>query len=174
MDDTQLLFSTNTFLGLYIAKKFYGNRHYIWFTTSFHDSSQPKTSDPLCRCQMLLKTIATQDTHDEFLENIRIGMERGAQTKLDASAISKDESLKIRALIDKSRDEACIRDWCMPIVVITTWSEVKQFRVPLPADKKASSSSIEILCNEVPRSVFDIFNLEDIMNDYNPFRRGDI
>lgn len=174
MDDTQMLFSTNTFLGLYIAKKFYGNKHYLWFTTSFHESDQPKTSDPLCRCQMLLKTVATCDTHDEFLENIRMGMERGAQTKLDASTITKEESLQIRALVHNSRSEENIRNWCMPIVVVTTFGAVKDFVIPLSADKKASSSSIEILCSDVPRAVFDVVNLEDIMSDYRPFRRGDV
>lgn len=174
MDDMQLLFSTNTYLGLFISKKYYGDKHYLWFTTSFHEPSQPKTSDPLCRCQMLLKTVATHDTHDEFLEGIRIGMERGAQFNLDAERITKEDSLRIRALIDDSRKEQRIRDWCMPIVVITTWGRVKHYNQPLSADRKASADSVELLCRDVPRSVFEVVNLENIMVDYYPFSRGEI
>ena len=172
LDETQLLFSTNTYLGLYIAQRFYKKNHYLWFTTAFHNVSQPKTSDPLCRCQMLLDTIATKDTHDEFLEKIRIGMERGVQSNLKASIITEEESLQIRALIDLSRQELSIRDWCMPIVIVTTWSKVKPYNVKLSSDKMASSSSIELLCQNVPRSAFDVINLEDIMNRYAPFSRG--
>ena len=174
MDDSQLLFSTNTYLGLYIAQKFYHGKHYLWFASSFNDPKQPKTSDPLCRCQMMLKTVATKDTHDEFLEGIREGMERGVQTKLKEGCITEDTSLKIRKLIDVSRKEDEIRTWCMPVVLVTTWGLVKEYEKKLSADKKASSTSVEILCNNVPREAFDLINLEHIMNEYEPFRRGDV
>lgn len=123
---------------------------------------------------MLLKTIATHDKNDEFLKKIRIGMEQGAQAKLDGSIITQRESLTIRALIEDSRREQGIRDWCMPVVVITTWGRVKHYNVPLRDEEKASSSSVEILCRNVPRSQFDVINLEYIMNDYDPFRKEDI
>ncbi len=173
-DNAQLLFSTNTYSGLYIAKQYYEDKHYLWFAPLFHDPQQPKTSDPLCRCQMLLSTVATNDTHDEFLAKIRQGMEVGVQTKLKASVITEEESLEIRAIIDNSRKETGIREWCMPVVVVTTWSKVKQYRVELESNKKASSSSMELLCENVPRSVFDVIILEDIMNQYNPFKRGGV
>lgn len=174
MDDLQVLFSTNTYLGLYIAKKFYRDKHYLWFAASFNDPRQPKTSDPLCRCQMMLKTVATKDTHDEFMRGIREGMEYGVQVKLKEGCITEDTSLKIRKLIDASREEERIRDWCMPVILVTTWGRIKEYEQELTADKKASSTSVEILCNNVPREAFDLINLEHIMNEYPPFRRGDI
>lgn len=174
MDDLQLLFSTNTYLGLYIAKKFYNDKHYLWFASSFNNPRQPKTSNPLSRCQMMLKTVATKDTHDEFLKAIREGMERGVQEKLKKGCITEDISLKIRKLIDRSREEDSIRDWCMPVVLVTTRDRIKEYEQELTADKKASSISVEILCKNVPREAFDLINLEHIMNEYPPFRRGDI
>lgn len=174
MNDLQVLFSTNTYIGLYIAKTFYGNRHYLWFATSFNDPDQPKTSDPLCRCQMMLKTVATKDTHDEFMCKIRDGLEYGVQAKLKEGCITNDTSLKIRKLIEASREENQLRNWCMPVVLVTTWGRIKEYEKELTADKKASSTSSEILCNDVPRGAFDLINLEHIMNEYQPFRRGDI
>ena len=62
----------------------------------------------------------------------------------------------------------------MPVVLVTTWGRIKEYEKELTADKKASSTSSEILCNDVPRGAFDLINLEHIMNEYQPFRRGDV
>ena len=172
MDDLQMLFSTNTYIGLFIAQKFYDGKHYLWFATAFHDPNQPKTSDPLCRCQMMLKTVATKDTHDEFMNKIRENMERGVQMKLKEGFITEETSLKIRKLIDVSREEDSLRYWCMPVVLVSTWGRIKDFALTLASDKKASGASAEILCSGVPRNAFELINLEHIMNEYSPFRRG--
>lgn len=62
----------------------------------------------------------------------------------------------------------------MPVVLVTTRDRIKEYEQELTADKKASSISVEILCKNVPREAFDLINLEHIMNEYPPFRRGDI
>lgn len=101
-------------------------------------------------------------------------MQRGVQSNLDSARITKETSLQIRKLIDESRKEENLRNWCMPVIVITTWGQVAPYLAPLSPEQKASSTSIEILCEQVPRSTFDVMNLEHIMNEYAPFRRGEI
>lgn len=169
MDDNTLLFSANTYLGMYIAKKYYHNYHYLWFTTAFNDRSQPKSSNPFERCQMLLKAIATGDAHDDFIRNICDKMKEGVEVKLRENIITKDDSLKIRKLIEEARNDSPMGESFMPVVVITTWEKVKEFNKELDHSEKASSSSIELLCSDVPRDRFDIVNFEQLLNNIDPF-----
>lgn len=79
------LYSVGTQLAYKIAKRYYGNVHYVWRTTKFNSLEQPPTSNPATICKRYLEQIATGDRHTKEIEKIQRA--KKMQRDLTASVI---------------------------------------------------------------------------------------
>lgn len=100
------LYSVGTQLAYKIAKRYYGNVHYVWCTTEFNSSKQPPTSNPAKICKRYLEQITTGDRHTKEIENNMAGILKGAQAKLNCGIISKKEYDDIRSIVSVAEYEA--------------------------------------------------------------------
>ena len=118
------LYSVGTQLAYKIAKRYYGNVHYVWCTTEFNSSKQPPTSNPAKICKRYLEQITTGDRHTKEIENNMAGILKGAQAKLNCGIISKKEYDDIRSIVSVAEYEAFF-----PMLYIV---ESKKLRLPIP------------------------------------------
>ncbi len=65
-----LLYSVGTHLAYRIAKRYYNNIRYVWYTTAFNSPKQPPTSDPSRICSRYPEQIITGDRHTKEIENL--------------------------------------------------------------------------------------------------------
>lgn len=166
-NDHKLMFSTNTLLGYLIAEKYYHHVHYAWFTTQFDlGTSQPASSNPRAICNEILNAIASDDHHSEKLERICMGIQRGAYQKMKAGVIDEKQELEIRSLVQRAKSELYL---LMPVVYVSHWTMLNDYAEE--AEEKASNTSIEYICRELPRDAFDIIEMQELLNDIECFKR---
>lgn len=170
MNDSSTLFSTNTYLGYQIARKFYKDIHYAWFTTQFDfGNNQPASSNPRSICHDILEAIATNDHHCEKLERIKENILKGAYEKRKIGVINENQELDIRALVDRSYDEL---ELLTPVIFVSSWARLKDHCEKVSTDKTASKNSIEYLSRALPRDAFDIIDMKKLLSSIDCFNRG--
>ena len=165
----KVLFSANTYLGYVIAEHFYNHIHYAWFTTRFDfGTSQPASSNPRAICNEILNAVASNDHHCEKINRIGEKILVGAYSKRKEKTIDEEQEKTIRALVERSKKELYLM---MPVIYVASWDVIKDYCEIVDEKNKASTTSIEYLCRELPRHLFDIIELQELLNDVDCFRR---
>ena len=153
-----VLYSASTYLAYKIAKRYYGNVHYVWCTTEFHSINQPPTSNPATICKRYLEQILAGDRHALELGMNVAGILRGAEAKLKAGVISDSEHEEIRSILSVAE----YKDF-LPIVYIVYTSKVKDRCIEVLPSEKASDSSIEYKILDLKAGEFQIISFHDVL-----------
>lgn len=153
------LYSVGTQLAYKIAKRYYGNVHYVWCTTEFNSLKQPPTSNPATICKRYLEQITTGDRHTKEIENNVAGILKGAKTKLDSGVISEKEYDEIRSIVAVAEYEAFF-----PILYIVKSKNVKDRYVEVAVRERASDDAVEYKIEDLKENEFEIISFKDILN----------
>lgn len=153
------LYSIGTQLAYKIAKRYYGNIHYVWCTTEFDSPEQPPTSNPATICKRYLEQIKTGDRHAKELENNIAGILKGAKTKLNSGVISKKEYNKIRNIVSGAEYEAFF-----PVLYIVESKKVEDKCKEVAVKDRASDGAVEYKIDELKETEFEIILFKDILS----------
>lgn len=165
------LFSQSTKLAHKIDEKFYKNEHYVWCSEFIHDNKQPPTSDPVARCNRLLRIIKTGDRHAYEIDEHISGILAGARAKLNANVISAEQHQLICTYINSVDYEAF-----MPIIYIIDYNKVRDRCERISARDKASDSSSEIRIVDLKPDEYTIIDIDDLLRgvmDISKWNRGE-
>ncbi len=154
-----LLYSAGTQLAYQIAKRYYGNIHYVWCTTEFNSPKQPPTSNPATICKRYLQQITTGDRHATEIENNVVGILKGARAKLNSGVITKKEYNEIRSIVSAARYE-----YFFPVLYIVESRKVKDRCTEVVVQERASDDAVEYKIEDLKENEFEIILFEDILN----------
>lgn len=154
------LYSVGTQLAYKIAKRYYGNVHYVWCTTEFNSSKQPPTSNPATICKRYLEQIATGDRHTREIETNMAGILKGAKAKLNSGVINKKEYNEIRSIVSVAEYEAFY-----PILYIVESKKVKDRCLEVTISERASDDAVEYKIEDLKENEFSIISFKDILDN---------
>lgn len=153
------LYSVGTQLAYKIAKRYYGNIHYVWCTTKFNSSNQPPTSNPATICKRYMEQITTGDRHTKEIESNIAGILKGAKAKFDSGVINKSEYNEIRKIVSAAEYEAFF-----PIIYIVESKKVKDRYVEVDVGERACDDSVEYKIEDLKENEFEIISFKDILS----------
>lgn len=156
-----VLYSTNTWLAYTVAERFYGGEHYVWCTPYFSVrsappyASVPPTSCPGAIYHQLDAEVRAGDRHSGKIKENRDGIKRGAKVMLLAGTIDEHEHEEIEAIVDNAQ----IQEFRPMIYVIPAHLVADRLGRVAVADR-AHPLSVEYTIERLPRSAFDVIDLE--------------
>lgn len=153
------LYSVATQLAYKIAKRYYGNIHYVWCTTEFNSSIQPPTSNPATICKRYLEQITTGDRHTEEIEKNIVGILNGAEEKLSSGVIDRKKYNEIRSIVSVAEYEAFF-----PMLYIVESKKVKDRCIEVMVKERASDDAVEYKIKDLKEDEFEIILFKDILN----------
>ena len=153
------LYSVGTLLAYKIAKRYYKNIHYVWCTTEFNSSIQPPTSNPATICGRYLKQITTGDRHTIEIEKNKVGILKGAKTKLSSGVINKKQYNEIRSIVSVADYEAFF-----PLLYIVESKKVKERCVEVATEDRASDNAVEYKIENLKEDEFEVISFKDILS----------
>lgn len=154
------LYSVGTQLAYKIAKRYYGNVHYVWCTTEFNSLTQPPTSNPATICKRYLEQISTGDRHTKEIENNIVGILKGAKAKLNSGVIGKSEYNDIRSIVSAAEYEAFF-----PVLYIVESKKVKDRCIEVVVGDKASDNAVEYKVENLKEDEFEIISFKDFLSN---------
>mgnify|MGYP003298382734 CR=1 FL=1 len=159
---TPFLFSIGTEFSYLIDKRYYDNIHYVWCTTRFHDKSQPVTSNPQSICKRYLEQLLSGDRHTKEINDNKAGVLRGAQAKLDAGIIDKEQYEEICQLVNLAMYDAFF-----PVLYIIDVKKVGSKRcIEVETSYKASDASVEYKIVDLHDGEYEIINFKQLLSDF--------
>lgn len=154
------LYSVGTQLAYKIAKRYYGNVHYVWCTPEFNSLTQPLTSNPATICKRYLEQISTGDRHTKEIENNIVGILKGAKAKLNSGVIGKSEYNDIRSIVSVAEYEAFF-----PVLYIVESKKVKDRCIEVVVGDKASDNAVEYKVENLKEDEFEIISFKDFLSN---------
>ncbi len=159
IEKNPFLYSVGTQLAYKIAKRYYGNIHYVWCTTEFNSAKQPPTSNPATICKRYIEQIATGDRHTKEIRDNMAGILRGAKAKLNSGVINKQEYNEIRSIVSVAEYEAFF-----PILYIVESRKVKDKYKEVVVAERASDEAVEYKVENLQADEFEIISFRDILS----------
>lgn len=153
-----LLYSIGTELAYKIAKRYYGNIHYIWCTTEFNALRQPPSSNPATICKRYLEQISTGDRHTAEIDNNMVGILRGAKEKFNSGIIDGNEYNEIRSIVSVAEYEAFF-----PVLYIIETEKVKDRCIEVAVEDKASDNAVEYKITDLGENEFEVILFRDFL-----------
>ena len=154
-----LLYSIGTYLAYKIAKRYYGNVHYVWCTTEFSSTRQPPTSNPATICKRYLHQIATGDRHTKEIDNNMAGILKGAKAKLDSGVITDKAYNEIRSIVSAAEYESFF-----PMLYVIESRKVKNRCKEVSIVDKASDDAVEYKIEDLKENEFKAIFFKDILD----------
>lgn len=156
------MYSANTWLAYKVAKRFYNDEHYVWCAPYFdvralpmYDAALPPTSSPSEIYHNLAAEVLAGDQHSTKIKENKVGILKGATFKRKAGVINEQEEKDIAAIVEKAET----RDF-KPLMYVIPFKIVAKLVREVPVDERAHPLSVEYVIERLPRSKFDIINLE--------------
>lgn len=153
------LYSIGTYLAYKIAKRYYGNVHYVWCTTDFNSPQQPPTSNPATICKRYLEQIATGDRHTKEIDNNMAGILKGAKAKLDSGIINEKAYNEIRGIVSAAEYESFF-----PMLYIIESKKVKNRCKEVSIVDRASDDAVEYRVEDLKEDEFKVIFFKDILD----------
>ena len=159
---SQILYSTNTWLGYQIAEEYYGGEHYVWCTTTFdpravraYEATIPPTSSPGEIYHSLLQETSRGDLHSAKIAENKVGILRGADFKRAAGVITPDVQEEIAAVVAGAGPH----DF-KPLLYVIPFAAVAGLMTRVAVARRAHPLSVEYIIERLPRAMFDVIQLE--------------
>lgn len=160
MEDSLLLYSTNTFLAFRIAEQFYRDVHYVWCSPYFEAPrtptaslafTNPPSASPRDIYERLHDDVVRGDSHSPKILANRTGIQNGAAQQAMAGKITEEEKVEIYSIAN----EAAL-PFFKPLLYLIPISLVTHLLEPVPLAKRANPLSKEYIIRELPRDCFDV------------------
>ncbi len=167
LDDTKILYSTNTYLSYLIAKMYFAQKFFVWCSPIFdprsvgtcHPYAQiPPSSSPLYIYSDLRRAISGNDTHCSKIEQNRTGLTTAANIYLGKKQISVAEYNIILSIIEK----APISDFRPLVYLIPLSDNIRGRLEEVPVDERANPSGVEYRLQDLSIDEFDAIEFGDI------------
>ena len=162
MAKPRLLYSTNARVAYQIAKKFYGDiHHHVWCAPTFDLAPQympsPPSSMPRYRYKEIHSESRAGDSHGALILTTKEGLLSGADKNLTEGRITLTQRDEIRYYVSK----AGLAEY-KPLLYVMVYDEVKHLAKLVPIDQRANPLFDEYIIEELPRSLFEVLDLEDL------------
>ena len=161
MNSKRIYYSSNNWLSYHICQRYYGQRHYAWCSPYFDAYSQlsshnsvPASSNPRDIYRDLRRDVDAMDRHSIKIAEIRRGIQKGAAINLKAGIIGSMQYREILDIVKQSQ----LQDFA-PLMFIIPHHNVAALLVPVPVKLRAHPLSEEYLLRNLPRDLFDAFEL---------------
>lgn len=160
--DPKILYSCGTQIAYQINKNYYNDTHYVWCTSRFGSpgiseafSLNPASSDSYSLYQEYKKSSGMgdwpADAHSSIIKQHRVGLKKGAGSKLNDGIITLAEHGDIHTLVDMIP----LSDFA-PLIYTMGFSDVKRMAKKVPIGDRAHPLSDEWIIEALPRTHFDI------------------
>ena len=153
-----LLYSANTYFSYWIAKKYYGNVHWVWCSPFFDSGSvagyeytNPPSSCPRKIYQIYADAARNSDNNCARIEVNKVGLIHGAMEKKKAGVITDEQRQEILSTIDQI-EVSHFR----PLLYVIPYTLVANIVKEVSVQNRANSLSIEYVIEELHRDLFDI------------------
>lgn len=160
MPDPLILHSAVTMLSYRVAQDHYGGEHYVWCApcrdVDRFASINPPSSDPVSIYRRLVSDIRGGDKHSSIIRQNRRGIRRGATVKEQAGVIDAAK----RKEIEKLARTASLAEF-QPILLVMPFEVVRHIIKPATLPSRAAVWSQEFIIERLPRSCFDVLELEE-------------
>lgn len=153
-----LLYSTGTEMAYLIDKEYYNDVHFVWCTEAFDAFLQPGSSNPRNLCMRYLNQIVTGDSHASEIANNKAGILRGANEKLKAGVITKEQFEEIQIRVKYSKPE----DY-YPVIFLINYRAVRGRLIDPSTADKASKNSIEYKITDLKSGEYDLIHVKSIL-----------
>ena len=90
-------YSCQVLLALYINKKYYKDKHYVWFSQAFNPIMNGDSSNPLLLYLWLDRAVKWGDVNHPKIKDLKAGLQSGVDAKYHAGEITDDEAAKLKA-----------------------------------------------------------------------------
>jgi len=156
-----IYYSTNTFLAFNISQRYYNGLHFVWVTPYFEMWGQtqtytvPATSSPKEIYRSLKREIYGSDRHGTQIDANKVGLKNGASFKRAANVITESEKNDIFSIVD-SADRSLFR----PLLYVIPYDRVINLVKEVPVNERANPLSVEFRIELLPKSAFDVIELE--------------
>jgi hypothetical protein len=160
MKEPLVLYSTNTWLAYAIAERYYAGVHYAWCSPVYNGSTAephvniPPSSSPAELYRSLVHQVERGERHSEAITNNRKGIKQGADIKLEAGIITREDHPSILGTIERAE----VRDF-RPVLYVIPYDRVRGMVVDVPVQERAHPLSIEYRVENLARDCFDMLEL---------------
>lgn len=155
------MFSVGTNLAYKIAKRYYGNIHYVWCALNFNNKNQPPTSNPLTIAKRWMSIVVSGDRHAREIDDNKAGILTGAKIKYDAGIINSTQRTEIAQIVSL----ADYRAFCPVLFVIDT-KKVADRSIEVSVKDRASDRSIEYKVTDLAEDEFHLIDIYSLVDDY--------
>ena len=155
-----LLYSTSTWLAYSVAERFYGGIHYAWCSPVYDGRTAPAhvnippSASPAALYRLFRDDVERGDLHSYAIERNTIGIGEGAEAKRRQGVIGPAEEKEIEEMLIR----ATPRDF-RPVLFVIPYEPVRNLALPVPVSRRANPMSVEYLAEALPRSAFDMIEL---------------
>lgn len=160
MPENLLYFSTNTKISFILNEKFYNQRHFVWCAPVFDPRKENSydtasllgpTSSPCEIYETLKSEVSRSDRHSVKIDQNKIGLKKGAASKLEEEVITEQEFARITYYIDNATN----LDFT-PLLYIIPRDKVKDRIIEVHPKDTATLFGMEYQIKDLHRSEFSI------------------
>lgn len=161
MNDKGIYYSCSTWIAYEICQWFYGEVHHAWCTPYFDPPSRlnrynsiPPSSNPRALYWSLMRDVDALDFHSARIDNVRLGLQRGADSRRKSGMIDKYQFKEIQEMLSLAQP-ANFR----PLMFVIPGAPVTAMLKRVPVARRASLLSEEYIIDNLPRCLFDAIEL---------------
>ncbi len=152
-----VLYSTNTLLAWKVAEHYYRRIHWVWCSPFFRpdrtvsELEMPPTAVPGEIYDTLVRHVQADDRHSAVVQQNKIGILKGALSKLRARVITKAQHAEIAELVSLAGPVHF-----RPRLYVIPFCLVAKLVKAVPLAQRANPLSTEYHVEALPSSLFDV------------------
>lgn len=161
MADPLVLYSCGTWLAFAINERYYNRVHYVWCTPVFDPTSKfasasavPPTSSPREIYNTLFDEVARADRHSAKIAQNRLGILKGADSRLAQGVINTAERDEIVSI-----EGSAVHSDFRPLLLVIPFAPVAGRIKQVPIKDRAHPLSQEFILENLRREEFDVLEL---------------
>jgi hypothetical protein len=145
-------YSTNTLLAKVITERYFKGVFQIWAAPNFDNKHNPPSSNPKDIFLKLHKAVKNFDNHDHKMYEVKAGLLKVIQKKLEEGSISEKQYAEANDTVYK----ATITDFKPLLYVIPNNEEINQNIIDVEIEKRAAPLSEECVIKNLKNENFNI------------------
>lgn len=159
----KILYSANSVLAYQVAKRYYGDLHYVWCSPGFGSiatsrlyRSVPPTLSPKERYYRMLNDVKERVRSALTVEETRMGLLRGVEEQRQAGRITIQKGEEILEIIQ----HATLQDFKPLMYVVPVTSELLPRIRVVPVNQRVHPLAEEYIISDLKSDEFDVISLD--------------
>lgn len=161
INEHPFMFSVGTKLAYSIAKRYYGNVHYVWCAVDFDNKKQPPTSNPLTIAKRWMSIVIGGDRHATEVDSNKAGILSGAKAKYDDKIIDAKQLKIIKQMVATAEYEAFF-----PVLYVIETKKVYDRSIEVDVKNRASDRSIEYKIVDLSENEFQLIDFYSLVREF--------